>query len=574
MDSLLRNFSERRIWRVLVAYPSVTFIWLQAVEFFINNYALDERLLSASIIAALALFPVAVIWNWRHGEAGSQAISKPEITSYAFCSVLAIAAVSWFWSNTPATARAIEITYAPARTIAVMPFENAGDDASVQFLCDGIAESLINWLATVPDVKVISRSAAFRMRDSIDNTQAIAAALGVDGVVRGRLEQVGDQIVISTSFIDTRDDSQLWGERLTRPFSEVLYIERSIVDSIKSGLQLEVTSNSTPQSASGGTDDPKAYEHYLRGHFLVQSTNNDEIYQGLDELRASIEIDPEFALPHADIADALSQMVYYGIARDEGIMREAQSAAYSAVALAPQLPEAQIALAAVLQYIVFDWEKTDQAFEAAIALGPQSPSPYFRYADYLVFTLRFDRAREMAALALEQDALGSGSLHAVGFAALMDGDFDTAVTALGDWNRFHPSSRWSYVKHAVALSLNNDCDLAMRQAATAVDLMNGEPSTLIGSWLAWVYKNCAEEELYAAAISRIQDMSAADPDSLDPGVMYLFALEGQDEALVDYVARVVTAHDPLTPFMQLFMIDYLGWQVPTRCQTIRNIWPF
>ena len=61
MDSLLRNFSERRIWRVLVAYPSVTFIWLQAVEFFINNYALDERLLSASIIAALALFPAAVI---------------------------------------------------------------------------------------------------------------------------------------------------------------------------------------------------------------------------------------------------------------------------------------------------------------------------------------------------------------------------------------------------------------------------------------------------------------------------------------------------------------------------------
>lgn len=114
-----------------------------------------------------------------------------------------------------------------------MPFENASEDASVQFLCDGIAESLINWLATVPNVKVVSKSAAFRLRDSSDDTALIGSRLGVDGVVRGRLEMVGEQIVISTSFVDTHDDSQLWGNRLVRPFGEIIYLERSIVDSIK-----------------------------------------------------------------------------------------------------------------------------------------------------------------------------------------------------------------------------------------------------------------------------------------------------------------------------------------------------
>jgi hypothetical protein len=82
MSSLIKAFRERRIWRVLVAYPGIIFIWLQAVEFFINNYALDERLLTVSLIAAIVLFPAAAIWNWRHGESGAQSFNKPEVGAY------------------------------------------------------------------------------------------------------------------------------------------------------------------------------------------------------------------------------------------------------------------------------------------------------------------------------------------------------------------------------------------------------------------------------------------------------------------------------------------------------------
>ena len=82
MANLIAAFRERRIWRVLVAYPSVTFIWLQAVEFFINNYGFDGRWLTVSLIVAVVLFPAAVIWNWQHGEKGSQSFSKPEVGAY------------------------------------------------------------------------------------------------------------------------------------------------------------------------------------------------------------------------------------------------------------------------------------------------------------------------------------------------------------------------------------------------------------------------------------------------------------------------------------------------------------
>jgi TolB-like protein len=506
------------------------------------------------------LFPAAAIWNWRHGEAGAQKFATAEIGAYVIFGIAAIACSSWYWQSTPASTRPVQTAYEPARTLAVLPFENAGSDAEVQFLCDGIAESLINWLATVPDVKVISKSAAFRLREFADDTAKIADALGVDGIIRGRLERVGDQIVVSTSFVDTRDESQLWGERLVQPASEVIYLERSIVDSIKAGLRLEVSDELVRVTAAGGTDDPAAYEHYMRGHYLIQSTNSEAIYEGLDELREAIRLDPQYARPHADIADALSQLVSYGSSADELVI-EARGAAYTAVALAPNLPEAQTAFATMLQFVEFDWEKVDEAYEAAVALAPQSPVLYHRYTDYLVITLRPERATEMAARAIAQDALDSSSMHAVGLAAMINGDFEEAVRAFGEWNNYHPGSRWSYIKHALALALNGQCDESLMQASIIEEMLNHEPSALMDSWIAWGHKVCARETEYQRSVDRIKARWRADPERLDPGIAYMLALEGDADGLVTFFTRVAEARSPFTAFMSLFVYDHLGFAV-------------
>ena len=441
MHRLLSQLKERRIWRVLVAYPSVTFVLLQAVEFFINNYELDSRYLTASIVVAAVLFPAAVIWNWRHGEVGQQSIAKSEVGAYVVSVLAAVAAVSWYWTTTPADFRIARQELAPARSVAVMPFENIGGDADVQYLCDGIAESLINWLATVPDVKVVSKGASFRLRDKMDDTAALAEELAVDSVIRGKLELVGDKIVVSTSMVDTRDESQIWGARLVQPSEDVIYLERSIVAAIKDGLRLKVTNNADALIASGGTDNPEAYKHYLNGHYLIQSTNPESLTQGLDELRLAIRTDPKFARPYADIADTLSQMLSYGMVEGEELLGEARNAAFTAIALAPDLAEAHTALATIHQYFDFDWGAADAAYEKAIALTTKSPAPFHRYTDYLVLTFRFDKAKEMAARAVEIDQLDSSSMHAVGLAYLVAGDFGEAAQAFGEWNRFHPGSR-------------------------------------------------------------------------------------------------------------------------------------
>ena len=295
MNKLLQELRERNIWRVAVAYPSVTFVLLQAVEFFINHYGLDSRSLTVTLLIAVVLFPAAVVWNWRHGEAGAQQFSSSELTTYGVSALAALIVSGWYWTTTPAVEQPREVAATPARTLAVMPFSSINDDPEVRFLGDGIAESLINWLATVPDVQVVSKGASFRLRDHSEDTARIANELNVEGVITGSLQVVGEQVVVSASLVDARTESQLWGDRVSEPRADVIEVERAIVAAIRDGLQLTVTEQSSAEFASGGTDNPAAYEAYLRGHFLIQSTNRESIGAGLDELRQAIRLDPKNA---------------------------------------------------------------------------------------------------------------------------------------------------------------------------------------------------------------------------------------------------------------------------------------
>jgi len=560
MGRFLEELRQRRVWRVMLAYPGIAFVMLEAVKFFIDNYGLDPRFLTATIIAAAGLLPAAVLWNWRHGEAGHQPVSRPEIGAYAVIGVATLAALAWYWSTTPAPSRMAAAAPSPARSIAVLPFTNAGGDDTVQYLCDGIAESLTNWLASVPDVRVISKSAAFRLRDKADDIAAIAEALGVDSVVRGKLETLNGSVVVSASLVDTRDDTQLWGDRLVQPMDEVIYLERSIVAAIKDSLGLKINPAVAPAAASGHTDVPEAYRHYLRGHYLVQTWDADSIRQGIDELRAAIELDPSFGLPYADIADAVSQMIFYGIFQtDDALIGEARSAAFSAVALAPDAPEAHTALATMHQYLSFDWGAAEAAYETAISLAPQNPSPFHRYSDFLWATLRFERAHEMGRRALEIDPRDGNAMHAVGIAALFQGDSGEAVRILGEWNSFYPGSRWSYTKYAVALAINNECEPALAQVARVDEMSKGSPGVLMEAWNAWVYRLCGREDLFGRSQERIEAVRAQRPPGIESALFYMFVMEGEVDALVDLVGEVIESSSPLTLFMQMGMQDLPGW---------------
>ena len=148
--------------------------------------------------------------------------------------------------------------------------------------------------------------------------------------------------------------------------------------------------------------------------------------------------------------------------------------------------------------------------------------------------LRPQQAMELARTALELDSLDSGSMHALGIAAMFAGDFAVAADITSEWNRFHPNSRWSFVKNALMLSLDGQCDKALKQGRKVEELVNGKPSTLMDSWIAWGYHNCGAVEDYARSMARIAAKIEQHPDALDPGYAYFYALEGDVDKLLEF----------------------------------------
>lgn len=163
----------------------------------------------------------------------------------------------------------------------------------------------------------------------------------------------------------------------------------------------------------------------------------------------------------------------------------------------------------------------------------------------------------MAAAALAVDGLDGSAMHAVGLAELAAGNYDTAVEAMGDWNRFHPDSRWSWVKYGLALAHDGRCSEAGEKALTAERMMDGAPPPLIDSWIAWTHRLCGHDEHYARSKRRIESHRAANPDGLNPGYAYLLALEGDADGLAAYLQTVVERRDPFTPFISAFSMPKL-----------------
>ena len=162
MNSFIQQLGERHIWRAAIAYPVAGFVFLEAAEFFVDNYQLNAKLLTVAVIIFAGGLPIALVWNWCHGQPGPQPVTKKERWSYSLLSGLTLIAATWYWVLAPGPSSGGPTDPGPSadRSIAVLPFENADGDAELDFLCEGIAESLINTLSAIPELRVISRLSA------------------------------------------------------------------------------------------------------------------------------------------------------------------------------------------------------------------------------------------------------------------------------------------------------------------------------------------------------------------------------------------------------------------------------
>jgi len=289
-------------------------------------------------------------------------------------------------------------------SLAVLPFVNAGNDPNTEYLSDGLTESLINSLSQIPNLAVMSRSSVFHYKGGDVDPQAAARALKVEGVITGRIVQRGDQLIISAELIDARTNHNLWGDQYERKLSDVLAVQEDITRAISSKLRERLSGETNKQAIKGGTNDPEAYQLYLKGRFYWEKRTQESLDKARDYFNQAIEKDPNYALAYLGLADYYNVLPDYAPASVRDTAPKAISFAEKALAIDDTLADAHATLASAHQSL-WDWSIAEREFRRALELNPNAANAHKLYSLYLATVGRQEEALVEVKRAVELDPL-------------------------------------------------------------------------------------------------------------------------------------------------------------------------
>jgi serine/threonine-protein kinase len=272
-------------------------------------------------------------------------------------------------------------------SIAVLPFVNQNHDPDSEYLSDGVTESIINSLTQLPNLKVIARSSVFRYKGKESDPLTVGKELGVRAVLTGRILQRGDNLTISTELVDVRDNKQLWGEQYSEKISDLLSVQREIASKITANLRLKLSGEQQNRVAKHYTDNPEAYQLYLKGRFYWNKRSADGFKKASEQFQQAVDKDPSFALAYVGLADCYSVMEQYAGVPSSEALPKARAAVLRALQIDDSLAEAHAALGLINEHSG-QFADAEKEYKRAIELNPNYPTVHHWYALLLAVTGR------------------------------------------------------------------------------------------------------------------------------------------------------------------------------------------
>src|SRR6516165_7296059 len=267
-------------------------------------------------------------------------------------------------------------------SIAVLPFTNVSGDANSDYLSDGITESLIGSLAHVPELKVKSRSSVFHYKGKDVDMQKVGNELGVSALVSGRVVPRGDNIEVSAELTDVRDNTELWGQHYSGKSAEIISLEQQIAGDIAEKLRSRLSTSEKQQVAKQGTQNPEAYELYLKGRYFWNKRTHSDLDTAISYFNQAIAKDPGYALAYSGLADTYTVLPNYSSGNSRETHAKANPAARKALELDANLARPHAVLGKEM------WEEWDfgggQAeFKKAFELDPNDATAHQWYAEHI-----------------------------------------------------------------------------------------------------------------------------------------------------------------------------------------------
>jgi serine/threonine protein kinase/Flp pilus assembly protein TadD len=312
----------------------------------------------------------------------------------------------------------------PIDSVAVLPLANGSGDANAEYLSDGITENIINRLSQLPQLRVMARTTVFRYKGLEVDPQTAGRDLSVRAVVTGRVRRVGDSLEIQAELVDVSNGSQLWGQKYNRKLIDILAVQDEIASQISEKLRLKLGDQDKARLAKRYTDNPRAYELYLKGRYHLTKWTEQDFKTGLEYLKQAIAVEPRYALAYSGLAEAYS---ISPLTSPRESLRDAKQAANTALEIDETLAEAHASLAVVEMYLDWDWSGAEREFKRALELNPGNTSAHQWYAWYLGLMGRFDESIAELKRAEQLDPMSPNIAGALGGSSFWARKYDRAI---------------------------------------------------------------------------------------------------------------------------------------------------
>ena len=264
-------------------------------------------------------------------------------------------------------------------SLAVLPFTNVGGDASTDYLSDGITESLIDNLTHVPALKVRSRNSVFRYKGKDVDVQQAGNDLGVSALVSGRVVPRGDGIEVSAELTDVRGNTQIWGQHYSGMSADIVSLQQQIAGDIAARLRSGLSSTQKQQVTKQGTQNPEAYELYLKGRYAWNKRTLANLQTAISYFNQAIAKDPGYALAYTGLADVYGVLPGYGGIPNEDYPKS-NTAARKALELDPSLARPHAVLANNETEYDWDFAGGEAEYKKALDLDPNDATAHQWYA--------------------------------------------------------------------------------------------------------------------------------------------------------------------------------------------------
>ncbi|MGI8735524.1 MAG: tetratricopeptide repeat protein [Pyrinomonadaceae bacterium] len=395
------------------------------------------------------------------------------------------------------------------QSIAVLPFrvlggigpaENTGDE----YLGLGLTDALITRLSNVQRLIVRPTSSVLRYRGVAVDPLLAGRDLGVDYVVDGSLRRAGDQLRITAQLLSVGEGVTRWAEQFDERATDVLQIEDSISEQVATALLPQLTRDEKRQLSKRGTENPEAFESYLRGRLLLEHLTVTGFAKALECYNHAIELDPEYALAYTGIADYYNWLGVFGIRSFAECSAAAKEAASKAVALDPTSAEAYTALGFATVCHDFDWAVAEGQHRRAIEINPNYATAHHWFGFHLAMVGRFDEALRELSRARELDPLSPSIMQAQGWCYYQARRFDESITTYRNMLEAVPDFSYGLGTFAWTLRHAGDANEAVEVAKKAVALSGGQIFVAV---LGASYAAAGQVDEALAILGQLHEMS-------------------------------------------------------------------